>query len=187
MTQTFETPEAFSHAIDSKLTASAASDALRSAIVSGIDQGEAEHRGETQAADGALNLRIGGWVLRGQDTPILELIGIVAAAATAAVVPGAILAVPIITAVSSFATLCWKAWRKGAPLTKPEVAVLGFIGVHQPIDQADLLTKMHGTLDLTDDQIAKAFKTLQEVMLRDGSVVSLIRKDAADQWRTQTN
>ncbi len=187
MTQTFATPEAFSHAIDSTLTPSAASAQLRSAIVAGIGQGEAEHRGEQQATDGALNLRIGGWVLRGQDTPVLELIGIVAAAATAAVVPGAILAVPIITAVSSFATLCWKTWRKGAPLTRPEVAVLGFIGVNQPIGESDLLARMHGALNLTDEQIANAFKTLQQVMLRDGSVVALIRKDAADQWRTQTN
>jgi hypothetical protein len=187
MTQTFETSAAFSQAIDAKLTPSAASDQLRAALVAGIGKGEDEHRAEPKPADGALNLRIGAWVLRTQDTPVIELIGIAAAAATAAVVPGAILAVPIITAVSSFATLAWNTWRKGATLTKPEVAVLGFISVHGPISDADLLTKMHGTLGLTDTDITDALKTLQQVMLRNGSIVPLIRKDAADKWRTQLN
>jgi hypothetical protein len=187
MTQTFETSEAFSHAIDSTLTPSASSDQLRAALVAGIDKGEARHRAQSQSTDGALNLRIGNWVLRTQDTPVIELIGIVAAAATAAVVPGAVLALPIITAVSCFATLAWNTWRKGASLTRAETAVLGFITVHAPISEPDLLSKMHGTLCLTDTEITNALKTLQQVMLRNGSIVPLIRKDAADQWRPQLN
>ena len=84
-------------------------------------------------------------------------------------------------------TLAWNTWRKGARLTKPEVAVLGFISVHGPISEADLLAKMHGTLGLSDTDITDALKTLQQVLLLNGSIVSLIRKDAADKWRTQLN
>jgi hypothetical protein len=187
MIQQFQSSADFSKAIDSALTPSASSDAIRAALVAGVDQGEAQQRALAPTADGALNLRISNWVLRGQDMPVLELIGIVGAAATAAVAPGAIAAGAIIAALTSFATLCWKTWRRGAPLSKPETAVLGFITVHGPIKEADLLTKMHGTLNLTDDDIHGAITTLQQVELRDGSIVSLIRKDAADQWRPEIN
>ncbi len=188
MNKQFETSADFSKAIDSALSASTTSDALRAALVAGVDQGEAEQRASAPPpADGALNLRISNWILRGQDMPILELIGIVGAAATAALAPGAIAAAAIVTALTSFATLCWKTWRKGAPLSKPEIAVLGFVQVHGPITDADLLAKMHGTLDLSDADITNAVQTLQQVQLRDGSVVALIRKDPAGQWRPQTS
>ncbi len=188
MNKQFETSADFSKAIDSALSPSTTSDALRAALVAGVDQGEAEQRATApHPADGALNLRISNWILRGQDMPILELIGIVGAAATAALAPGVIAAGAIVTALTSFATLCWKTWRKGAPLSKPEIAVLGFLQVHGPLTDAGLLAKMHGTLDLTDEDITNAIKTLQNVELRDGSFVPLIRKDAADQWRPQNN
>lgn len=184
--QSFATNEQFKTAIDTRLVAAGAADNIRAALVAGIDKGETEHRVEARNADGSLNLQISNWVLRGTDIPVLELIGIVGAAATAALAPGAIAAGIVVTALTSFAALCWKTWRKGAALSKAEVAVLGFIEVHGPISLADLETKAAGTLDLTATDIDNAVLTLQQVEMRDGDVVALIRKDAAGQWRART-
>jgi len=91
-----------------------------------------------------------------------------------------------VTALSSFAGLCWKTWRKGAALSKAEIAVLGFIEVNGPISLVDLEAKASGTLDLAAADIDNAVLTLQQVEMRDGDVVALIRKDAAGQWRART-
>jgi hypothetical protein len=114
--QTFATNAKFKTAIDTALGAAGAGDPIRAALVAGIDQGETEHRSAARSADGSLNLRISDWVLRGQDLPVLQLIGIVGTAATAALAPGAI-ATAVVTALTSFAGLCWKTWRKGSPLS----------------------------------------------------------------------
>jgi hypothetical protein len=185
--QSFSTNAEFRTAIDGALGTLSADDQARAALVEGINQGETEQRDEAKLADGTLHLRVSNWVLRGQDLPVLELIGIVGAAATAALAPGAIAAGAVITALSSFAELCWKTWRKGAPLSKAEIAVLGFVQVHGPISLEDLKAKASGPLQLTPKDIDNAVQTLQQVELRDGSVVALIRQDAAGQWRPHTD
>ena len=184
--QTFATNAEFKTAIDAALGSSGTEDTLRAALVAGIDRGETEQRGETRNADGALNLRVSNWVLRSKDMPVLELIAIVGAAATAAVVPGGIAAGAVVTALASFASLCWKTWRKGAPLSKAEIAVLGFVEVHGPISIEDLQAKASVALDLTTSDIDNAVLTLQQVEMRDGDIIALIRRDAAGQWRTRT-
>jgi hypothetical protein len=183
----FATNAEFKNALDAALSSSGAADTVRAALVAGVDRGETEHRGEARPAGGALNLRVSNWVLRGQDMPVLELIGMVAAAATALLAPEAIAAGALITGLSSFAGLCWKTWRKGAPLSKAEIAVLGFVEMHGPIALADLETKATGALDLTTADIDNAVLTLQQVETRDGDVVALIRKDAAGQWRVRAD
>jgi len=184
--QKFATEQAFTNAVGTALGSTAVADTIRAALVSGVNAGEAERRSDIRLNDGALNLRINDWVLREQDMPVLELIGMVGAAVTAVVAPGAIAAGAVVTALSSFATLCWKTWRKGAPLSKAEIAVLGFLQVNGPMSQTDLEAKASSVLDLKPEDIGKAVLTLQEVQLRDGEIVPLIRKDAADQWRAQT-
>jgi hypothetical protein len=184
--QSFASSAEFKSAIDTALGTARASDTIRAALVAGVDQGETEHRGEKRNPDGSLNLRVSSWVLRGQDMPILELIGIVGTAATAALVPGAVAAGIVVAALTSFAGLCWKTWRKGAPLSKAEIAVLGFVELHGPISLAELESRASGTLDLTASDIANAVLTLQQVEMRDGTVVALIRQDVAGQWRTRT-
>jgi len=184
--QNFATDTEFKSAIDSTLAETGASADVRAALVAGINEGETEHRGEARPADGALNFRINNWVLRGQDMPVLELIGIVGTAAAAVLAPGAVAAGVVLTALSSFAGLCWKTWRKGATLSKAEIAVLGFLEVHGPMSLAELETKAAGVVELTTAEIDGAVLTLQEVELRSGDVVALIRKDPAGQWRTRT-
>jgi hypothetical protein len=181
----FATNAEFAAAIDNALASAGAGTAIRAALVAGVDQGEQDHRARRALADGALNLRTGKWVLRGQDMPVLEAISMVGAAATAALGPGA-LAPALILALTSFASLCWRTWRKGAVLSKAEVAVLGFIELHGPIGLEALGAKASAALSLSPTEIENAVLTLQEMQLRDGNIVSLIRKDAAGQWRAST-
>src|SRR5882724_9238751 len=121
--KSFATNAEFKTAIATALGEAGAADAVRAALVAGVDKGETEHRDEPRNPDGSQNLRISNWVLRGQDMPVLEMIGIIGTAATAALVPGAVAAGVVVTALTSFAGLCWKMWRKGATLSKAEIAV----------------------------------------------------------------
>lgn len=184
--RTFATDSEFRGAIDESLHGRVASDDIRAAIAAGIGAGELDTRDDPTLEDGGLNLRVNNWVLRDQDIPMTELIGIVGAAAAAALVPGAIVAGAVITALSSFAAMAWKAWRKGAKLTKAEVATLGFLEVQGPMSDDDLVAKASTALDgLTADDVKRAIQTLQDVELRDGDLVSLIRRDASGLWRAR--
>jgi hypothetical protein len=181
----FATNAAFTAAVDTALGVTGAKDAVRAALAVGVDQGETEYRSRTSGVDGSLNLRIKSWVLRGTDMPVIELIGIVGAAAAAALAPGETVAT-VLTALTSFASLCWGTWRKGGTLSKAEIGVLGFIEVHGPISVEELRTKAAGALALSAAEIENALLTLQEVELRDGEIVPLIRKDPAGHWRACT-
>lgn len=182
--QTFSTEAEFAGAIDASLAALPAD--IRTALSAGIATGDTEARDTEPDDNGALNLRLGSWVLREQDVPVTELIGIVGVAVTAALAPGVIAAGAIVTALSAFAALSWKAWRKGAKLSKPELAVLGFLQVQGPMTLDELKARAVAALpDLGPTDIDRAIATLQDVELRDGDIVELIRKDAAGLWRAR--
>lgn len=183
--QTFATEAEFSEAIRGTLEDIDIAPEWREALTAGIGQGEVESR-TTAEADGTLNLRIGGWVLREQDIPVTEIIGIVGVAATATVGAGVIAAGAVITALTAFATLTWKTWRRGAKLSKAEIAVLGFLEVHGPTSTAELKAKATSALsDLSAADIDRALKSLRDVELRDGNIVELIRQDASGLWRSR--
>jgi uncharacterized protein YceH (UPF0502 family) len=92
----------------------------------------------------------------------------------------------VVTALSSFAAMAWKAWRKGARLTRAEVAVLGFLEVEGPMTDEELVAKASAALEgITPLDVERAIQTLQDVELRDGDLVSLIRRDAAGLWRAR--
>ena len=184
--RTFSTDTEFTGAIDAALHGSVTSGDIRSALAAGIGAGEQDSRDKPPLEDGGLNLRLNSWILRDQDVPMTELIGVVGAAAAAALAPGAIVAAAVVTTLSSFAALVWKAWRKGAKLTKAEVAVLGFLEVQGPMSDEDLLAKAPAALEgLSTVDVQRAIQTLQDVELRDGDIVSLIRKDASGLWRAR--
>ena len=184
--RTFATDVEFSEALEAALAPEVASKEIRAALAAGIGAGEQDSRTGPALEDGSLNLRLSSWVLRDQDIPMTELIGAVAAAITIAVAPGAIVAGALVTALSSFASLAWKAWRKGARLTRPEVAVLGFLEVEGPMPDGELVAKASASIEgVSPVDVERAILTLQEVELRDGDLVSLIRKDAAGLWRAR--
>lgn len=182
--RTFTTESEFTEAIGASL--GSLPPELLTAVCAGIVAGDAAARGPAAGAAGTLNLRLGGWVLREQDAPVVELIGVVGAAAAAALAPGAIAAGAVITALSTFAALAWKVWRRGGRLTKPELAVLGFLEVQGPMTLDELkLRAPAGLPELSATDVERAFATLQDVELRDGDIVALIRKDAAGLWRVR--
>jgi hypothetical protein len=184
--RTFKTESEFTRAIDAALQASALSAEVRAALIAGIGQGELQSRGnDALDASGALNLRLNNWVLREEDLPITELIGVVGTAAAAALGPGGIAAGAVVTALATFAALCWKTWRKGARLSKPEVAVLGFLAVHGPMSLDDLKMKASALDGLTATDVEGAIRSLQDVELRDGSLVELLRMDTGGRWRAR--
>lgn len=184
--RTFETETEFTAAIGATLQGSVTSAEIRNALIVGIGAGEHDARDEQADADGALNLRLGNWILREQDIPVTELIGIVGTAAVAALAPGVIAAGAVVTALSTFAALAWKAWRKGAKLSKAEIAVLGFLEVQGPMSIDDLKIKAPAVLDgVAATDVERAMQSLQDVELRDGDIVAFIRKDSSGLWRTR--
>ena len=161
--------------------------AVFEALRSGISEADGELRKEAHATDSALGLRVGAWIIRSEDIPVLEAISIGAAAATAVAGPVGLTAAAVVTAVSGFATLCWKAWRKGATLSKDEVAVLGFLQVHGPLSVEDLKTMAASQLkDMTAERVELAMKSLGEVELLSGELVDLVRKDASGRWKVRS-
>lgn len=159
---------------------------LEQALRDGVGAAESEARSEQGAADGSLDLRLGSWVLRSEDLPVAEAIGLVGAALAAALAPGAIAAGAVVTAVTGFATLCWKAWRKGAPLSRDEIAVLGLLQVHGPMTLEQLQKRAASELEgLAPDDVERTLQSLTDVELRDGRLVELVRQDASGRWRAR--
>lgn len=184
--RTFASPAEFTGAIDTALEERVSDTELRAAIVAGIQTGELDARDDAALHDGGLSLRVNSFVLRDRDLPMTELIGVVGAAVTAVLAPGAIAAGAIVSALAGFAALTWKAWRKGARLSKPEVAVLGFLEIQGPMTLDELKTRAPAALpDVSIIDVERAILTLQDVELRDGDIVSLIRKDASGAWRAR--
>ena len=182
----FETEQDFLEAVANEWRHQAPPTYLVTALMSGLQRADAALTKEIPAADAGLNLKLKGWVLRTEDLPVIEAIGIAGAAASAAFAPGGIAAAAVITAISSFAAMCWKAWRKGARLNRDEIAVLGFLEVHGPMDLEELKRKASTQLrNLSTSAVAKALRSLTDVELRDGEIVSLVRRDASGRWRSQ--
>lgn len=153
---------------------------LREAVAASIRDAEVELRAEPATGLEGLNLRLGRFVLREEDLPIAEAITLAASTAVALLAPGVVVAGAIITAVGSFSTLAWKAWRKGARLSPREIAVLGLIKLHGPLSDEELVAlAAKANPPLPPQLVASALASLGDVEMRDGDIVSLIRKDAS--------
>jgi hypothetical protein len=182
----FETQSDFLSAAAQEWEQQGQSQPLVHALVDGLSQAESEIRADGEVHEAGLDLKLGGWVLRTQDMPVIEAIGVVGAAAAAVVVPGAVVAAAVITAVSSFASLCWKAWRRGASLSRSEIAVLGFLQIQGPMTEAELLAKAGREFpDLTPAEVSMSLLSLGDVELRDGSIIELVRRDASGRFRAR--
>ena len=158
---------------------------IRTAIAEGIVGAERVVRADESIVGPGLGLRIGNWVLRDADLPVVEMISMVAAAATVAAAPAALTASATIAGVAAFAALCWRTWRKGASLSRSEVAVLGLLRLSGPMSLADLQKTLPTAMpDIAAEEAEKALISLTDIELRDGTIVALVRKDASGRWRT---
>jgi hypothetical protein len=180
----FDTEHDFVSAAAREWTNDERTQPLVGALVDGLRSAESEVRSADEIHEAGLDLRLGGWVLRTQDMPVLEAIGVVSAAALALAAPGAVVAAAAITAVSGFASLCWKAWRRGAPLSRAEITVLGFLRIHGPMTEQQLVEKVaEGPSGMPADEVRTTVSSLGDVELRDGSIVELVRRDASGRLR----
>ncbi len=184
----FSTQEAFLDEIVKELEGfSPQSEAVLQAIRNGFKDADIDMQDIEKLADGSLNLRINSWILREEDIPVIEIIGIVSTAVTAALMPEVVATTVIVTALSSFAAVCWKTWRKGASLSKAEISVLGFLQVHGPMSLEELKGKaVSENNKLSEIDVELALQSLTDVELRDGNIIELIRQDASGQWRARS-
>lgn len=163
------------------------SEAILQAIREGFRDADCNLRNSQQIANGGLNLRVKNWILREEDLPFIETIGTVSTAITALMLPEVAVSAVLVTALSSFTAICWQAWRKGATLSKAEVAVLGFLQVHGPILLEDLVEKAAASIDdLSEDDVKLAIQSLTDVEFRDGDIVELVRRDESGRWRVRS-
>lgn len=178
--RTFTTAAEFGAALDEAMLPGLADTDMRRQLAAGLEKAEVELREEADPDSGeGLNLRIGRFVLREEDLPVVEAIGIVSAAAVALLAPAAV-AAGIIAVVGNFAAMTWKAWRKGARLSPNEIKILGLLEIHGPLDAEELL-RLAAQIDpgLTPETVDRALATLGDVEMRDGDIVSLVRVDAS--------
>jgi hypothetical protein len=181
----FNTEGEFLAALGDRWRGNADGPELLAALSAGVGRAEAEVRQDGDGEEAGLDLRLKGWVLRNEDLPVAEAIGVVAAVVTAATGPVGLTAAAAVAAVSGFATMCWKAWRRGAPLSRNEIALLGFLEVHGPMTEEALVSKVTAQFpDMTAEDVRSDLQSLGDVNLRDGSVAELVRRDASGRWRT---
>src|SRR5215472_2416017 len=121
MFSTYETQGEFLDAVSAVLDDDGASGDLQSALLSGIAIADDDLRTGKQAEALALNLKVGTWVIRDDDVPVIQALGAIAAAVAASLATGGLALPSVAVAVTAFADLCWRAWRKGARLTESEL------------------------------------------------------------------
>ena len=183
--RTFETAEEFQSAVAEALPP--IDEDLRRQLALGVENAELEYRKDSAEHQGeGLNLRLGRFVMRDEDLPVVQAIGIATAAALALLTPGVIVAGAIVTAVSGFAGLVWKGWRDGAMMTPNEIAVLGLLQLHGPVT-AEELRRLGAARNppLAPETIDRALASLGEMEMRDGDIVSFIREDGAGLLRAR--
>jgi hypothetical protein len=180
----FDTRDAFAAHVETGAQQAASTD-IAAALTQGITASEDELRAADRPVDG-LNLRVGRWVLRDSDLPVLEAITMVGAALGAVAAPGAIAVGTVLAGLTAFAKFAWSAWRRSSRLSRDEIAVLGVLHTRGPLSQDDLTTlAMDAFPQMTQAQVAQTLQSLQDVELLDGDIVELVRKDASGRWRVR--
>jgi hypothetical protein len=78
--------------------------------------------------------------------------------------------------------MCWKAWQKGAPLSRDEIVLLGAMQRHGPMGLEELAAKIP---EMSSEKVVGALRSLSDVQLRNGQLISLVRRDASGRWRLE--
>lgn len=157
---------------------------VRVAIQDGILEEERDLRSGAIETHG-FNLRLGNWILRDDDIPVIEIVAGVGSGVLAIAATGPLGLAAVISGIKSFAKIVWDAWRKSARLGNNEIAMLGVIEVMGPIEEDRAIAEAQ-KLDakVTAETWAKSILSLTDVELANGDIVELVRKDASDRWIT---
>lgn len=183
----YENQQDFATDIENKLQTKGLDKDTVKQLTESILQVDEEQRSNNGVVDG-LNLKIGKRILRDSDLPILEGIGMVAAAITAVIVPAALVAPAIVSGIASFAKLVWSTWRNTAKLSESEIAVLGLLEVHGPLFTKDLISKATEIFpNMSLETLSLTLMSLTDVEQLNGDIIELVRKDASGRWRTRSN
>jgi hypothetical protein len=187
MVQQYAAAQDFLTAIESRLQARGATPAIAAALASGVGSAETELRQEPiLPGNTALNVRLGGFVIRDDDLPFLDALSAVAMAAAATVGTAGLTAPLVITAVTALAKLCWNAWRKGAVLNDAQVLVLGLLGTRGPMAPGELTELVRQQrADVDAAAVQRTLQSLKELELNDGRFVALASVDDAGTWRAR--
>jgi hypothetical protein len=158
---------------------------LSDALLSGIASADHNVRASVQDQGSlALNLRVGSWVIRDDDVPIIQALGTLAAAVAASVGTAGIALPSVAVAVTALVDLCWRAWRKGARLSEPELAVYGFLGAHGPMSAEALSTCLaEDGRPMSAEALEQMLRALSAFDLSDGRVAALVKRGDDGAWK----
>jgi hypothetical protein len=183
MLATFDTKDSFLASVSDILDLSSSNEELRFALLTGIDSADEAVRTESGSEESeGLNLKIGTWVIRDDDVLIVQAIGAVGTAVVASLATGG-LAVPLVgAAITQLADMCWRAWRKGAHLSKVQVAVYGYLAAEGPTTVIEIVKSLNRP-DLSTDRVGTVLSSLQSFDMADGRVLPLVARDEDGLWR----
>lgn len=178
----FETEADFLQAVRMRVPAAIRED-FAEAVVLGVGASEHELH-EDERPDGGLNLRVGTWVMRDVDIPVIEAIAMVGGAIVALATPGPLAVASLVAGVTAFAKLAWSTWRKSAKLSKDEIALIGLLQMNGPVtleNLQDLAARLFP--HMSKDNVTANLSSLTDVELIDGNTVEVVRRDASGRWR----
>lgn len=185
MLTTFKTQDEFLSALSEQMDKANAAGDQRSALLAGLAKADDELRAATHTrGSAALNLKVGSWVIRDADLPLIAAVSATGTAVAATLATAGIAWPLIAAALTSLADVCWKAWRKGARLSEPQVRVYGLLQSSGPLSKdglAELLDHLGDKMELV--ALTATLNSLTEVELSDGDIISLAREDNGGFWR----
>lgn len=187
MPQQFATAGEFEAAVQSHLDPDNQSAEVAYALRAGISA--AENAIKTEPAlpgDTALNIKLGGFVIRDADVPFLQALSAVSIAVAAAASTGGLTAPLIVAAVTSLGQLCWSVWRKGVRLDEIQLLILGLLRAQGPLQMDDLTAELRRQRpDVSAAAVERTLKALKDVELSDGQIISLAASDEDGAWRAR--
>lgn len=184
MLSTYRTQADFLGAVSSLLDADGAPRDLRSALVSGIASADDGLRRARASDSLALDLKVGAWVIRDDDVPIIQALNAIGAAVAASLATSGVALPSVALAVTGLADLCWRAWRRGARLSELQLAVYGFLAAQGPM-KVDALAACLANDDraVAPDVLEGTLRGLTEFDLSDGNVVALVAREHDGAWK----
>ena len=184
MVSQFQTEKDFAAAISLHVTTAIIDPSVASAITNGVAAAERELRAApVLPGRTALDVRLGGFVIRDADIPFLQALSAVGTAVAAAASTAGLTAPLVIAAVTSLAQLCWNVWRKGTFLNEAQMLVLGLLLARGPTSLNTLTELVQQRRPGADASFAEAtLLSLGELELSDGQIVALATRDDAGLW-----
>lgn len=185
MLSTYRTQADFLDAVSSVLDADGAAWDVRSALVSGIASADDGLRRERASESLALDLKVGAWVIRDDDVPIIQALNAVGAAVAASLATGGVALPSVALAVTGLADLCWRAWRKSARLSELQLAVYGFLAGQGPMKVDALAACLASDARAVAPEVLEGtLRGLTEFDLSNGNVVALVAQEPDGAWKS---